>query len=110
MNSQSNVNSAKDAETETTTTAQEGAETTKQSAEETLKEELKAQQNKYLYLYADFENYKKRVIKERSDLLKFGHEGFVRELLLVCDNLERALDHSQNGNTSGNSQLIRRLS
>lgn len=63
---------------------------------ETLREQLKEQQNKYLYLYAEFENYKKRAIKERSDHLKYGHEGFARELLMVSDNLERALEHTTN--------------
>src|SRR5690349_20127781 len=59
-----------------------------------LKAELKEQQNKYLYLYADFEYYKKRSFKERSDLLKFGHENLARESLQVADNLERALAHA----------------
>lgn len=63
---------------------------------EVLKAELKDQQNKYLYLYAEFENYKKRALKERSDLLKFGHEHLVKELLQVVDNLDRALEHTNN--------------
>ena len=60
-----------------------------------LKAQLKEQQNKYLYLYADFENFKKRAIKERSDLLKFGHESLAREVLQVADNLDRALEHTE---------------
>lgn len=63
---------------------------------ESLKTQLKDAQNKHLYLYADFENYKKRVIKERSDLVKFGHESLVRDLLQVADNLDRALEHTTN--------------
>lgn len=63
---------------------------------DSLRAELKDQQNKYLYLYAEFENYKKRAIKERSDLIKFGHEHFARELLQVSDNFERALEHTSN--------------
>ncbi len=54
---------------------------------------VKEKENKYLYLYAEFENYKKRVIKERSDLLKFGWENAAREVLGVVENLERALQH-----------------
>jgi molecular chaperone GrpE len=64
----------------------------KQLAE--LHEQLKEKDNKYLYLYADFENFKKRTIKERSDLLKYGWEPQARELLQVVDNLERALKHA----------------
>ena len=70
-------------------------ETLNDSAEasptEKLKAELEEAGKKYLYLYADFENYKKRVTKERSDLVKFGWEGVARELLQIQDNFERAL-------------------
>jgi molecular chaperone GrpE len=59
---------------------------------QTLEAELKEEKNKFLYLYADFENHKKRVVKERSDLLKFGWEKVARDLLPVMDNLERAVE------------------
>ena len=55
--------------------------------------QLKEKDSKYLYLYAEFENYKKRAIKERSDAMKFGWENVARDLLEVTDNLERALAH-----------------
>ncbi len=58
-----------------------------------LEAQLKEKENKYLYLYAEFENFKKRVTKERSDLLKFGWESLARDLLQIIDNLERALTH-----------------
>jgi molecular chaperone GrpE len=58
-----------------------------------LEAQLKEKEQKYIYLYADFENYKKRMVKERSDLIKFGFESGARELLEVIDNLERALAH-----------------
>lgn len=48
--------------------------------------------NEYLYLRAEFENYKKNAIKERSDLLKFGAERISRDVLEVMDNFERALE------------------
>ncbi len=48
--------------------------------------------NEYLYLRAEFENYKKNAIKERSDLLKFGAERVARDVLEVMDNFERALE------------------
>ncbi len=47
--------------------------------------------NDYLYLRAEFENYKKQAVKERSDLVKFGPERLVRDLLGILDNFERAL-------------------
>ncbi len=59
-----------------------------------LEAQVKEKEQKYLYLYADFDNFKKRVVKERSDLLKFGWENLARDLLLGVDNLERALHFS----------------
>ena len=63
------------------------------SPEAALQSALKQAEEKYVYLYADFENYKKRTIKERSDLVKFGWESTARELLQIVDNLERAIQH-----------------
>lgn len=56
-----------------------------------LKNQLQKSQNDFLYLKADFENYKKRVLKEQSDLRKYGSEHLVRSLLDLLDNFERAL-------------------
>lgn len=54
---------------------------------------VKEKESRYVYLYAEFENFKKRSIKERSDLLKFGWESIARDLLTTGDNLERAITH-----------------
>lgn len=61
---------------------------------ESLEEQLRLEKSKYTYLYSDFENFKKRGIKERSDLAKFAVESFAGELLEVMDNLERALQQT----------------
>jgi len=53
----------------------------------------KENHDKWLYLGAEFENFKKRLTKERIDLIKFGHERFAGELLNVVDSLESALAH-----------------
>jgi molecular chaperone GrpE len=58
---------------------------------------VKEKEAKYVYLYAEFENAKKRAIKERSDLIKYGWENVARELLQVVDNLERAVEHMPAG-------------
>ncbi|OPY80869.1 MAG: heat shock protein GrpE [Syntrophorhabdus sp. PtaU1.Bin153] len=55
--------------------------------------ELKELNNKYLYLNAEFENFKRLKAKEKQDILKFGNETLIMELIPVIDNLERALDH-----------------
>lgn len=49
---------------------------------------------KYLRLAADFENYKKRLAKEKADVIAYGNEELIKALLNVLDNLERALDHA----------------
>jgi len=67
---------------------EDGASETAGSKED---EELNA---KYLRLAADFQNYKRRVEKERSDIYAYANEKLVVELLDVIDNFERALEHS----------------
>lgn len=57
-------------------------------------EELSELREKYLRLYAEFENYKKRVQREKEELIKYGNEALLYELLTVLDNLEMALQHS----------------
>lgn len=59
-----------------------------------VEEELSELREKYLRLYAEFENYKKRVQKEKEELIKYGNESLLYELLNVLDNLEMALKHS----------------
>lgn len=61
---------------------------------EEKEESLKELSNRYLYLQADFENFKKIKVKEKQDLLKFGNEVLIKELIPVIDNLERAIDHA----------------
>lgn len=56
-----------------------------------LQEQAEKFKNDYLYLRAEFENYKRNAIKERSDLMKYSGERFIRDLLDVVDNFERAL-------------------
>lgn len=60
-------------------------------------QEIAKLKSDYLYLYADFENYKKQSIKERSELRKFGSERLAADLLNVLDILETALDAAQSG-------------
>jgi molecular chaperone GrpE len=57
-----------------------------------LQEQSEKYKNDNLYLRAEFDNYRKNVIKERSDLIKYGAEKFIRDLLGVLDNFERALE------------------
>ena len=64
----------------------------KQKVEEKEKE-LSELRERLLYQQADFENFKKLKAKEKQEVLKFGNETLVKELLPVIDNLERAIQH-----------------
>jgi molecular chaperone GrpE len=54
-------------------------------------EELKALNNKYLRLAAEFDNYKRLAQRDQRDQIRFGNEQLLKELLPVVDNLERAI-------------------
>lgn len=58
---------------------------------EALREELEAERNKYLRLMADFDNYKRRAVKDRQEAEKFRAQSLLVDLLPVLDNFERAL-------------------
>jgi len=60
---------------------------------ENVRKELAVSQDKYLRALADFENYKKRTIKERSELLKYQGENILADMICVVDDFERALEH-----------------
>ncbi len=98
QNGQTNTeaNSASNENEASANTEQAAANGSTEPTVESLMAELEDSKNKYLYLYAEFDTFKKRAIKERSDLVKFGNENIVREMLSVLDNLERALEHAQN--------------
>lgn len=59
-----------------------------------LRAELVETKEKYLRLLAEFDNFRKRVARERGELLKYQGESIVYDLLEVLDNLERALQHA----------------
>jgi len=56
--------------------------------------ELAELKDRFMRLYAEFENYKKRVQKDKEELIKYGNESLLYEMLPVIDNLEMALKHS----------------
>lgn len=50
--------------------------------------------DKFLRERADLENYRKRVQREKEEILKYGNESLIMEILPVIDNMERALSHA----------------
>jgi molecular chaperone GrpE len=64
-----------------------------QRAEQLVKENEELQ-DKFVRLMADFDNYKKRASKEKSDVIQFGNEGLLKDILPIIDNIERLLTYS----------------
>ena len=58
-----------------------------------LEEELAAMKDKYIRQLAEFENFRKRTINEKQELLKYGAQKAVEALLPVVDDIERAMQH-----------------
>jgi molecular chaperone GrpE len=67
------------------------------SGSATLQQELADANDRYLRLAADFENFRKRALKDREEAHHFGHQNLVKDLLPSVDNLERAVDHARKG-------------
>lgn len=84
---------AKAAETENTEEkSDEKKELTPEEKIAELEKQLEEQKKSYVYLMADFENYRKRTLSEKQDLLKYGGSETLKKLLPVIDDLERAID------------------
>ncbi len=67
-------------------------ETAKLSAEvEALQATIEKMKNDYLLLMAEFDNYRKRTLKEKSELIKNGGENCMKAILPVIDDFERGL-------------------
>lgn len=55
--------------------------------------EIAEKDDAQLRLQAEFENFRRRSLKEKQESFKFGHQNLVKDLLSAVDNLERALEH-----------------
>lgn len=66
---------------------------------ESKDKEIEDIKDSLIRLQADFSNYKTRVEKERSDIIKYASEDLMKEILPVIDNFERALDSMDNDNS-----------
>ena len=92
---------AQAAETQTEKTS-ETAEEQELTSEEKLQKELDAanqtieeQKDKYLRLSAEFDNYRKRTMKEKAELIKNGGEKTISAILPILDDMERALQNAR---------------
>ena len=59
---------------------------------EEMSRKLEEMNDKFLRLYSEFENYRKRTAKEKMEMIKFASEDAIKDLLPVVDDYERALE------------------
>lgn len=64
-----------------------------------IKDELAEMKDKYLRLYSDFENFRRRTARERLELIQSANESTLKQLLPVMDDFERAEKSFQNSNS-----------
>lgn len=73
-----------------------------QNQVKSLEEQLAKEKKDYLFLMAEFDNFRKRTLKEKSEIIKNGAENAMREILPIIDDFERALQAiDQNSDIDG---------
>lgn len=68
-------------------------------------EALRGAEDRLIRLTADFDNFRRRNLREREEAHRYGHENLVKDLLATVDNLERAVDHARRGGGDFESML-----
>lgn len=74
---------------------EETLQTESENPSQKLEAEVADLKDKYLRLYSDFENFRKRTSKERIDLIKTASEDVLKDLIPVVDDFERAFKASE---------------
>lgn len=81
----------------------EGVTTDHDSGNSELKEKLAQKEkeaadnyDKYVRAVAEMDNYKKRAAREKADIIKYGKEEVIKDILPFVDSLDRALEHAEN--------------
>ncbi|NNE31699.1 MAG: nucleotide exchange factor GrpE [Winogradskyella sp.] len=87
------INDRETATAETDAESQTDIQKEEQSVEEQLQDQLAAEKDKFMRLFAEFENYKRRTSKERMDLFKTASQDVMVAMLPILDDFERALTH-----------------
>lgn len=86
-----NVSEKSDAETVENETEEPAQEEHLQKELAEAEEKIAAQEDKYLRLSAEFDNYRKRTMKEKAELIRSAGEKVITAILPVLDDMERAI-------------------
>ena len=90
-----NVNNDSAANENVTGETNESTDNTTENTVETPEDKLAALNDKYLRLYSEFENYRKRTNKEKLDLIATASAGVLKDMLTVLDDFERAIANNE---------------
>lgn len=71
---------------------------------DSLKQQIQEEKDRYLRLSAEFENLRKRTIKEREEFIKYANEKLINELIDVFESLERGIENAKKAHN--NDKLI----
>ena len=87
-------------ETDKTSDIEQNADVQEEQAEttdplEAAQKEIEELKNKHLYLVAEYDNYRKRTLKERAELILNGGEKVIAAILPVLDDMERAIENGE---------------
>lgn len=89
-----NVENASGASANDNVSAEGQSQTDNMSVEPSLEEQIAVWRDKYMRLQAEFDNFRKRTIKEKMELVERGSEGAWKAILPVLDDMERAVTAS----------------
>ena len=101
---EADTESTESTEAEKTEEAAHEEEAKEQDPLEKAQAELAEMKNQLLYKAAEFENYRKRTLKERAELILNGGEKVITAILPVLDDMERAI---ANGSKTEDPQVLR---
>jgi len=73
---------------------------------ESAQQELAELRDQHIRLQAEFENFRRRGLKERQETQLYGHQNLVKELLPTVDNLDRAIEHAEQSSSEELQQLL----
>jgi molecular chaperone GrpE len=76
---------------------------------ENTKKQLGEEKDRFLRLNAEFDNFRKRTIKEKEELIKYANEKLILELIDVCESLERGLENAKKTDNGNKDKLIEGL-
>lgn len=70
-----------------------------------LNSELEEEKKKYMYLYAEFDNFRKRSLRDKAEIIKNGGEQAFKGLLPILDDFERGLEAAKKNDAADPAQI-----